>query len=323
MGIQFVEHAPFRERRMPGQQMKPSRSERIQVAANVGGLAVASLLGRHVIDGADGRAGTRDVGLHRLIDRAGQAHVSELHESIFGDHQVRWLDVAMDDFLLMSVLQGERGLSDDVHRSLGRHRPPFRDDRVRVRPVDEFEGDVQVTVRLTGIVNGDDVVVFECGGGLSLGLEAFDERRVLRLFLGEHLQRNLPPELRVGGEEDRPHSSLTELLDDRVPAKLLQCIESMTFGRGTLARRIAGRSRVRGRGWLGCDPWLRRQSISWFGLAGPSHVASHRTPRRNETDSRKNSRCMTSGSLAWFQRFATTTKSHASELENRVKENEE
>ena len=229
MRIQFVEHAPFRERRMSGQQVEPRRSQRIEVAADVGGFAVASLFRSHVIDGADGRAGARDVGLHRFINRASQAHVGELHGAVLGDHQVRGLDVAMDDLLFVSVLQRHRGLPNDIHRALGRHRAAFGDDRVRVGPVDEFEGDVKVSVRLAGIVNGDDVVVLECGGRLSLGLEPFDKRRVLCLFFSQDFQRDLPPKLCVGGEKDCPHAALAELLDDRVPAELFQPIQAVTF----------------------------------------------------------------------------------------------
>ena len=81
--------------------------EAVQIAAPVN-LSAACLLRRHVVDGPDGDAVGRGecrraVGLHEHA----QTQVEHLDLAIFGQKDVRRLDVAVDDPLLVSVRQPE------------------------------------------------------------------------------------------------------------------------------------------------------------------------------------------------------------------------
>src|SRR5262249_19911277 len=68
---------------------------------------------------------------------------------------------------------------------------------------------------------GADVGVPRRRGGPRLPLEALQGLRVLREFLGQELQRDLPPQPRVLGAVDDPHPASAELLDDAVPGNRL------------------------------------------------------------------------------------------------------
>ena len=98
-----------------GEELEQDDAERIHVAAAVGGVGFAlGLFGRHV----GGRA--EDLAVHRDGDfahfAAGQAEVHEVRLAVAIDHDVGRLQVAVDDALLVGMVQG----IGDFRAQLGR-----------------------------------------------------------------------------------------------------------------------------------------------------------------------------------------------------------
>ena len=243
--LQLVGQAPFRVGRLPSQHLVPRTPERIEIAANVGRLAVASLLGRHVVHRADRRPGASDIRFERVIDRAGQAEVSHFDDAIAPDQQVGRLDVAVHDVLLESVLQRGSDLFDDFDGALHGNDATLLNQFKQVLAFDQLHRDVQITVVFAGVVDRHDVVVTQLRRRLGLGFETLHEGRVLSLVTRQHLQRDDALELHVAGEINRTHASRADPLLNLVLAQHLQFGHSLRrWSTRTRDRRISFRSHV-------------------------------------------------------------------------------
>ena len=108
LGDQFGEVLPL-ERALPGEQLVEHETERVDVAAR-GHLAAGELLGRHV---------GRRAGAQRFAGDAGQAEVGDPDLAAAVEHDVRRLEIAMDDAAI--VRRGEAGA--DLPRDLERRDP--------------------------------------------------------------------------------------------------------------------------------------------------------------------------------------------------------
>src|SRR5512143_2055377 len=92
---QLVGDVPVRERRGAGQEVIDGTAERVDVAPNARGPAVARLLGRNVIEGADGRPLAGDA-LVFVLSPEVESEVNDLDVSFERAEQIRGLDVAVD-----------------------------------------------------------------------------------------------------------------------------------------------------------------------------------------------------------------------------------
>jgi hypothetical protein len=88
-------------------------------------------------------------------------------------------------------------------RAESRRRYPLR----QRRPLDEFHDERMHAVRLLEPVNRGDVGMIEGRERSGLALEARDALRVARDRVGQHLDRDLPPERRVGGAIHFAHTA--------------------------------------------------------------------------------------------------------------------
>ena len=102
----------FLKRRRAGQQLVQQDAQRIDIAAGIDvDHAQARLLGTHVQRCPDH---LRELGIDRLfgqllVQRLGDAKVDHLgngHAIDFGDQDVGWFEVAVNDSLLMGMLNG-------------------------------------------------------------------------------------------------------------------------------------------------------------------------------------------------------------------------
>jgi hypothetical protein len=91
--------------------------DREQVGARID-LLPLHLLGRHVLQRAD-HAALRARGFAGILD-AGDAEVGELDAPARLDQQVGRLDVAVDDALLVRVVERAEQVADDLQRLLQR-----------------------------------------------------------------------------------------------------------------------------------------------------------------------------------------------------------
>ncbi len=206
---------------MPREHEIPRAAQRVDVAADLGSLAVAGLFGGHVVDRPHRRPGPRDRRIGVVVQHSREPQIGKLDHSVATDQHVAGLDVAVDDSHFVGVLERLRDLPHDFDRPLERHIPPLRDQLGDVGSLDVFQGDVRKPVGILGFEHGDDVLMPESGGGLGFGLKPFYENGVLRFIERQDLQGAQPSQRRIERQVDRAHAPGADLLLDFVLADFL------------------------------------------------------------------------------------------------------
>ena len=209
----------------PGQQLVQQHPQRIDIAAGVDvQLVQLRLLGTHVFQRADHLAHLRE---HRLFGQpAAWIALATPKSMIFGtgvivvlgDQHVGWFDVAVNDSLLMRVLDGVA----DVDKQL----QPLADGQLVFVTVlrdrnalDQFHRKERPTaVGGAGIQDVGDIGMVHHRQRLPLGLEPCDHLPRVHSRLDD-LQRH-PPLDRLGllGHVDDAHAAFAELLQQLVGA---------------------------------------------------------------------------------------------------------
>ena len=153
-----------------------------------------------------------DVGAGFLLARPPElrdAEVEDLDEAVPRHEQVLGLEVAVDD---ASLVRGRKAAHDLDGIVNGLASP----QRARGQPIPErlsleqLRHDVGSAVVPPSVVDGDDVGVVECAGGLGLVLEAPQPLDVLRDVGAHHLERDLARQALVAGAVDLAHAALAQ-----------------------------------------------------------------------------------------------------------------
>src|SRR5687768_5921262 len=76
--------------------------------------------------------------------------------------------------------------------------------------IDKLHGNAMEVPGVSAVINGDYVRVIQCRRGACFLLEAAQTISVPGELCGKHFKRDPPPELRILGEKDRPHSTAAE-----------------------------------------------------------------------------------------------------------------
>ncbi len=126
------------------------------------------------------------------------------------DEDVRGLDVAMDEALLVRGVERFRDLGEDVERAPGLERPFLGHEAGEVRALDVAHGEIKEPVLIARLVDRDHVRVVEGGGDPRLAQEALAEALVLGELGRDHLEGDLAPESRFLGTVDRTHASAAD-----------------------------------------------------------------------------------------------------------------
>ena len=224
----------LRERLLPGEEPVQRATQGVDVGANVDGACIASLLRRHVVDGAE------QAECFRVATAAQprQSEVEDLDLSVWraaaevagvavGHQEVGRLDVAMNQAVLVRVAQAVGSLADEIARQRNRQRPAFNDVLLEVLPGDELHDQVAQDfplaagyLDLTGVKSQHDVRVAEHGQRLHLASEPFEKDRLgLVLVDGEHLERNRALHMDVLGLVDDTHPTGADAVEDAVVAQ--------------------------------------------------------------------------------------------------------
>src|SRR5262249_12735507 len=126
------------------------------------GWSSLRLLGGHVVRSA--KHDTRR-GKHRLVgtihDGAGKAEVEQL-DAVFGEEDVRWLEVAMHDAAAVHRREGREYSARDLERLRNGQRTPT--DSLRERfTLEEFHRDVEPAAVFPDLVELADVRMIQAG----------------------------------------------------------------------------------------------------------------------------------------------------------------
>ena len=204
------------ERAASAQQLVQNHRRRKDVCAMIDTLPT-DLFGRHVVDGAHHHVAARQ--LRR--DEAGQAEVEDFDRAAVGDVNVCRLDVAMDDAVLVGVVEPLADFRRDLDLAPQAYSLRSRHPREEILSLQVLHGEIRLSLVLAEIVNGNDVSVRQLAGGSRLAEEPFAQLRVLIDRDRNHLDGDDPFEERVAGAIHDPHATLAEFFDDLIPADTL------------------------------------------------------------------------------------------------------
>ena len=204
-----------RERDRPRERLEQHAAEPVDVGPSVDVVA-ANLLRRDVVDGAD----EMTVGRPTVGDALRQPEVGEvdvLAAVLAVEEDVRRLHVAVDEPASMRRVQGVGDLARDRDRARRLQRALAPEERLEVRALDEAHRDEQAIVGLAGLVDRHHVRMVERRRDPRLAQEALAKARVLRVALGEELERHAALEPRIEGAVDLPRPPAPDELLDLVP----------------------------------------------------------------------------------------------------------
>ncbi len=226
----FLEHLGRGRAHLPGPLAEEGLQHGQPPAPHVGAAAegpARPLLGRHVRgrSSASARGQGRGVaaaeGHRRGRDaRAGQAEVRHLGHALRGHHHVRGLHVAMDEALLVGVVQAPRELHGRVEDRVQREQAA-RTDRVAEGPaVHVFREDARDPFQPPHVVARHHVrMEREVHPRLGLALERFDAAGGVQRLLERDLDREVDAPAAMVDAVDAAHAALTEEARDLVQAE--------------------------------------------------------------------------------------------------------
>src|SRR2546427_6570451 len=140
----------------------------------------------------------------------------QLHVAGSPHHHVFRLDVAMDDPRRASDSEGSGYLRTDVRERFegfaqggpfGFAQGGLTDHRSQRLTLDQLHDDEMSRLRFANLVDGDDVRMIEGGGGTGFPGEALDDGWIVRVAIGQNLQRDIAVEPQVVGAVDFAHAT--------------------------------------------------------------------------------------------------------------------
>ena len=226
---------PGLERASAGEHLVEHEAERIDVALGRD-LAARDLLGRHV---------RRRARTQRLAGDAREAEVGDPHLAGVVEHDVRRLQIAMDDAAFVRRGQAGADLARDFDRSIGGKTAELPQQRRQLLAVHELHRQEGVTVNLVDVVDAADVGVRDLPRHAHFVVELHQAGRIAIELRRQELQRDRLPELQVVGPVDLAHPAASEPADDPIaPAEERAGREAPVID-FTAARKPAGRRRSR------------------------------------------------------------------------------
>ena len=207
------------ERLLRREALEEHAGKGVHVGARVDGVALEAL-GGHVVEGADGGAGHRQLGAG-VADGVRDAEVDDVDEVVGGDEHVAGLDVAVHHAVGVRGVERLGDLGDQADGPLGRERAAAPDQRAEVGPVDEAHVDEQPAVDLAVVVDGDDVRLAQPRDSVGLALETALVLGVVGQGGRQQFQCDFAVAPRVVGAVDLAHATRTDDPLDSVLAELL------------------------------------------------------------------------------------------------------
>src|SRR4029079_10810313 len=131
-----------------------------------------------------------------------------------------WLDVAVDYGFLMGIAKSMANLYAHGEFLNQRHRSLFSDDLVESLTIQKLHYQVWRSIQIAKFVDGHNVGMLQCAGGLRFAVETLQEIGVLRIGPGDHFDGDLSPNGGVDRLVDYTHPSATQDVEHVVLADL-------------------------------------------------------------------------------------------------------
>ena len=155
------------ERALAGEELVEDEAERVDVAARRD-LAAGELLGRHV---------GRRAGADRFTGDAGEAEVGDADLAAAVEHDVRRLEIAMDDAALVRGGESGADLPRDLERAIFREAADAAEQRREILAVHVLHRQERVAVDLADVVDAADVRVRDLPRHPHFGVQLRQPRR--------------------------------------------------------------------------------------------------------------------------------------------------
>jgi hypothetical protein len=204
------------ERDAAGDRAVREATEAVDVGATVDRPPL-DLLRRDVVDRAEQLARVREA--RRRVEHLRETEVGEVDLTGVGDHDVRGLDVAVDEPSVVCGVQRVGDVADDLDGALDGERPEIGQQLVEVAAVDPQHRQVEVAVVLAGLVDRHDARMVDPRDELSLTQQALAVLLVQCAHRRDHLERGRLARLGVRGAVDHAHSAGARNTLDAVPAE--------------------------------------------------------------------------------------------------------
>jgi hypothetical protein len=200
-------------RKLPGDEFEQHHPQRIHIAAPIQRQPVG-LLRRHIRRRADDHAAGQLAAQH-----AGDAEVAQVGVAVFIQHDVAGLQIAVDDALLVRVIQRQRHLTQRLFQliHLGLAAP---DELLQAAPGQIAHDDIGQALVLAVIVDGQDVGMFQVGDDIHLALETFVKAGVVQQMTRQHFDGNRAVHRLLAGAVHRRHAAPPDLVEDFVLSQL-------------------------------------------------------------------------------------------------------
>src|SRR5882724_10217030 len=150
----------------------------------------------------------------------GDAEIHDLDRAIRHQHQIRRLHIAVDDTRGMCMVEPRADVFGDLDDLFHGQQMMFVDERLDGLALDEFHGDVEHALVLTGVKDGHDVGVVHHASKLRFMLEALEHLFFAHAgHIKPHgLERHHASDVGVFGAVHHAHGAFAQLAQDFVSA---------------------------------------------------------------------------------------------------------
>ena len=195
---------------LAGEDLVEEETEGIDVAP-CRDLSALHLLRRHVPGSSRAH-----VSLRNLLLKTRKTEVCDAGPAPAVDHDVRGLEVAVKDALLVSGTQASAELPGDLQPLLRRQATDAAQERSQILSVDELHREEMTTLDLAHIVDAADVRMRNLPGDPNLVEEPPQAARLPLERAGQELERDRLAQLKVVGTIDLAHPAAPDEGHDAV-----------------------------------------------------------------------------------------------------------
>src|SRR5438105_3319236 len=135
------------------------------------------------------------------------------------EQNIPWLDVTVQNAVLMRVMNGARHFRNKFHCAPNRHRLTSR-YFVKLAAFDELHAEVALAIALADLVNGNNAWMFEAGSSFRLSAKALQMRLGRPRAQANHFERDCAVETFLVYTINHPLPTAANFLQQLVVAEL-------------------------------------------------------------------------------------------------------